>query len=191
MTFNSFFKISSKDKKEFAYVASLHLHPQNKGGPIKGGPMISMSEIELIEGKGIRGNDRYFDRKTVKGEPSPRQISLIDRSVIKYHAQSVDNIDCLPPGAIRSNIETILVNVNSEEGEIKEDPYLSLLHKQLQIGSSAIIELTLARKPCWEMDVLFQGLQQSMKGDMQGVLAKVIKSGTIKIGDPILILGEI
>lgn len=46
--------------------------------------MTSVIEMELVEGKGISGNDRYFDRKTAKGGPSPRQVSLIDRSIIKY-----------------------------------------------------------------------------------------------------------
>lgn len=169
-----------------AYVASLHLHPKNKGGPIKGGPMTCMLEMELVEGKGIKGNDRYFDRKTAKGGPSPRQVSLIDRSIIKYHEKQVGDLGCLLPGAIRSNIETTFVNSKNDENEFC--PFIPLLNKQLQIGSLAIIELTLARTPCWEMDAISPGLQKSMKGEMQGVLAKVIKSGTIKIGDPIFII---
>jgi len=171
-----------------AHVASLHLHPKNKGGPLKGGSMISITEMELVAGKGIRGNDRYFDRKTSKGGPSPRQVSLIDRSIIKYHEKQVDNVGCLSPGTIRSNIETIKSNKDDKNAETAECPYISLLNKQLQIGNTAVIELTLARSPCWEMDVISKGLQKSMKGEMQGVLAKVIKSGMIKIGDPIYIV---
>jgi hypothetical protein len=168
-----------------AHIASLHLHPKNTGGPTKGGPMTSVSEMELVAGKGIMGNDRYFDRKTSKGVPSPRQVSLIDRSIIKYHEKQVDDIGCLPAGTIRSNIET---TSKSTENDTPECPYIPLLNKQIQIGNSAIIELTLARTPCWEMDALSQGLQNSMKGNMQGVLAKVIKSGKIKIGDPLCII---
>lgn len=182
-------KDSKKDSKNsvtsIARVTSLHLHPKSKGGPIKGGSMTPVSEMELVEGKGIKGNDRYFDRKTTKGDPSPRQVSLIDRSTIKHHETQVGDFGCLPPGAIRSNIETAIDGKNHESSEC---PYISLLNRRLQIGSSVIIELTVARTPCWEMDVLSKGLQQSMKGERQGVLAKVIKSGTIKIGDPILVL---
>lgn len=173
-----------------AQVVSLHLHPKNKGGPIYGGSMTSVSEMELVKDKGIRGNDRYFDRKTSKGEPSPRQVSLIDRSIIKYHEEQV-GIGCLPAGAIRSNIETAQVNLNDGKHEDRtpaECPYTHLLHRQLKIGSVAIIELTLTRTPCWEMDVLSNGLQQSMKGDRQGVLAKVVQSGTVKIGDPVFLI---
>ena len=183
---------NNNDGLIIAHVASLHLHPKNKGGPIKGGSMTSVLEMELVEGKGIRGNDRYFDRKTVKGGASPRQVSLIDRSTIKYHEEQVNNTGCLAPGAIRSNIETILINSKDDKNrDVAPDcPYIHLLNKQLQIGNSAVIELMLARTPCWEMDVLSQGLQQSMKGERQGVLAKVIKSGTIKIGDPISIISK-
>ena len=178
-------KVVTSGPVVIAHVASLHVHPKNKGGPVKGGAMTSVLEMELVEGKGIKGNERYFDRKTSKGAPSPRQVSLIDRSLIKHHEEQVDNKGCLPPGAIRSNIETTLVGKNQET--TPPCPYIPLLNRQLQIGNSAIIELTLARTPCWEMDVLSQGLQQSMKGETQGVLAKVVKSGTIKIGDPIFL----
>jgi MOSC domain-containing protein YiiM len=147
--------------------------------------------MELVEGKGILGNDRYYDMKTSKGGPSPRQVSIIDRSIIKYHEEQVGKLGCLSAGKIRSNIETTLVyakdDKNDDKNEMPECPYIALLNKRLMIGNTAILEVTLSRTPCWEMDAITQGLQQSMKGQMQGVMAKVIRSGIIKIGDPIVI----
>jgi len=172
------------------HVSSLHLHPEEKGGPVKGGAMIDVTKMTLVEGKGILGNTRYFEKKTRSGHPSPRQVSIIDRSMIQYHANRVGDSDCLPAGAIRSNIETTLETKLWEskkvhDGEIPYCPYSESIGDQFQIGDTAIIELTLTRTPCWEMDVIKSGLQQSMKGDTQGCLAKIIKSGVINLRDPV------
>jgi len=35
------------------------------------------------------------------------------------------------------------------------------------------------------MDAICQGLRDLMENDRQGVLAQVVKSGTIRVGDPI------
>src|SRR5438128_6230792 len=59
-------------------VASLHLHPLEPGAPLK-----QVEAIEVIAGKGIADEPRYFGRiNRSSGEPSPRQISLIEREQI-------------------------------------------------------------------------------------------------------------
>ena len=181
-----------KTENIIAWVASLHLHPLNKGGPIKGGPMTNEKTITLVENQGIVGDHRHFGRLTSKDDPSPRQVSIIDRSQLRDHAMMASDPDCLGPGRVRSNIETI---TNFEKnGSINEKDeiltYIEYIGRQLQIGKTAIVEVTLARKPCWQMDIISQGLKRLMSGDRQGILCKVITSGDVQIGDPIVLLPE-
>src|SRR5262249_45423103 len=83
-------------------VASLHLHPANPGAPLQ-----SVEEIELGEAKGILGEPRYFGRVSRDtGRPSRRHVTLIEREQIAEHAGAL-RLAGIPPGAVRSNIETL------------------------------------------------------------------------------------
>lgn len=151
-------------------VASLHLHPTEPGRPLR-----NVEAIEAIQGKGILGEPRYFERISRRtGQPSRRQISLIEREQIASHA-TVLGLESIPPGAVRANIETRGINL------------ITLVGRQVQIGE-AVLLLYEPRTPCEKMDAICRGLRDLMKNSRQGVLAEVVRSGRIRTGDAIAIL---
>jgi len=180
-----------------AHVASLHVHPGKAGGPVKGGSMISQPTLTLVQDKGIKEDTRYFDRPTRKGTPSPRQVSIIDRGMISWHATQQQCAMFLP-GTIRTNIETKMMTPNHDLSEPPACPYIDLLGQDPPVGGglvqlgdgtdAAVIQITVARTPCWEMDHISPGLQNAMKRDRQGALASVVESGIVREGDPVFIL---
>ena len=148
------------------HVASLHLHPAEAGTPLQG--------VEVVEAKGILGDNRYFGRLSRdSGQPTRRQVSLIEREQITEHAAAL-GLQGIPPGAVRSNIETLGVNL------------IALIGRQVQIGD-AVLFLHAARDPCAKMDAICQGLRARMMNQRQGVLAEVVRSGKIRVGDAILV----
>jgi len=151
-------------------VASLHLHP---GEP--GHPLASVQAVELVAGKGIVGDNRYFGKLSRDtGQPSRRQVSLIEREQIDAHASALE-LQGIVPGAVRSNIETTGIKL------------FPLIGKEIQIGE-AILFLHSQRDPCAKMDALCQGLRERMMNGQQGVLAEIRRPGTIRVGDIIRVL---
>jgi MOSC domain-containing protein YiiM len=150
-----------------ARVASLHLHPAEPGTPLQ-----SIDAVELVADRGIQGDTRYFGRLSRDtGHPPRRQLTLIEREQIAEHAAAL-GLPSIPPGAVRSNIETTGINL------------ISLLGREVEIGS-AVLLLHSPRDPCAKMDAICQGLRALMMDSRQGVLAQVIRSGTIRVGDAI------
>ncbi len=146
-------------------VASLHLHPAESGAPLR-----AAQEIEVVAVKGICGNPRYFGRVSKStGQPSRRQVSLIEREQIAEHAATL-GLETIPPGAVRSNIETVGVNLQG------------LVGREVEIGE-AVLRIYQPRDPCHKMDLICQGLRELMLANRQGVLAEVVRSGTIRVGD--------
>jgi MOSC domain-containing protein YiiM len=148
-------------------VASLHLHPEEAGAVMQ-----NVQEVEVVESKGILTEPRYFGRKSRDtGEPSKRQITLIEREQIAEHTATL-GLESIAPGAVRSNIETTGIGL------------VPLIGKEIEIGE-AILLLYGARDPCEKMDAICKGLRELMINDRQGVLAQVVRSGKIRIGDRI------
>ena len=148
-------------------VASLHLHPTEPGAPLQ-----TIDAVELVAARGIQGDTRYFGRLSrLTGQPTHRQVSLIQRELIAEHAAALD-LPAIPPGAVRSNIETTGINL------------ISLLGREVEIGS-AVLLLHSPRDPCAKMDAICQGLRALMMDSRQGVLAEVVRSGAIRVGDTI------
>ena len=121
---------------------------------------------------GIAGNGRYFGRRSrTTGQPSLRQVSLMEREQIDEHAQAL-GLPGIAPGAVRANIETRGIDL------------VALVGKKIKIGE-AILLIYEPRIPCAKMDAICQGLRARMLENRQGVLAQVIQSGRIAIGDSI------
>jgi len=149
------------------HVASLHLHPPRAGAPLQNAEF-----FDVVVDKGIWGNPRYFDRvSSTTGRPSRRQISLVEREQIAEHA-AVLGLQSILPGAVRANIETEGVNL------------IALIGQQIQIGG-AILLFYEPRTPCSKMDDICVGLRALMADNRQGVMAQVIRSGRIRVGDNI------
>ena len=150
-------------------VASLHLHPTESGAPL-----VTIESVELVAGRGIRDDSRYFGRLSREtGQPTRRQVTLIEREQIAEHAAAF-SLEGIPPGVVRSNIETEGVNL------------IALLGRQIQIGD-AILLIHTPRDPCEQMDAICPGLRERMLNSRQGVLAEVVRSGSIRCGDAVLI----
>lgn len=148
-------------------VVSLHLHPAQGGEPLR-----PVESIEVVAEKGIAGNGRYFGKTSRStGLPSKRQVTLIEREQIAGHAKTL-GLPTIPPGVVRSNIETTGLDL------------IALLGRQVQVGA-AVLYFYEARKPCQKMDRICAGLRALMEAERQGVLAQVVQSGTIRIGDVI------
>ena len=132
--------------------------------------MVEVAQIHLVAGKGIQEDKRYFGRKSRStGQPSRRQVTLIERETIASHSAAFD-VDVFSPGEVRSNIETTGMDL------------LSLVGRDVQLGE-AIIHFYEPRTPCAKMDALLPGLRAAMEDGRQGVLAFVVKSGTVAVGD--------
>jgi len=150
-------------------VASLHLHPREPGTPMQ-----NVQEIEVIESKGLLGEPRYFEKASREtGRPSKRQVTLIEREEIAEHAATL-GLQSIAAGAVRSNIETSGIDL------------ISLIGKEVEIGE-AILLLYAPRDPCAKMDAICQGLREQMMNNRQGVLAQIIRSGKIRVGDQVKI----
>lgn len=144
-------------------IASLHLHPAEKGSPLT-----EVDSIEVVEAQGIRDNPRYFERDT------KRQVSLIDRETLADHANALGQAP-FPPGAVRANVETVGVDL------------VALTGQQVRIGEAVLLFYE-ARTPCHRMEALAAGLRERMENGRQGMLAQVVESGTIRVGDSITAL---
>jgi len=157
----------STSSKAAGSVASLHLHPVEPGAALT-----AVEEIHVVEAKGIQGEPRYFGRTHCEtGEPSRRQVSLIEREQLAEHAGAL-GVEAIVPGAARANIETRGINL------------VPLVGRQVQIGN-AVLKFESPRDPCAKMDAVCHGLREQMMHHRQGVLATVVRSGAIRVGDSI------
>lgn len=147
-------------------VASLHLHPKVAGEPLQ-----TVAEVAAEAGLGIVGDARVFGRKNRAGKISRRQVSLIAREEIARHAAALGAAE-IPPGAVRSNIETNGIEL------------VSFLGCEVEVGE-AVLHFYEARTPCHKMDCIAPGLQGLMSQGRQGVMAEVVRSGRIRVGDRI------
>ena len=134
--------------------------------------MQAIAAVEAVAAKGLLSDSRYFGRLSRDtGQPTRRQVTLIEREQITAHAASL-GLASIAPGAVRSNLETTGINL------------IALLGHEVQIGQ-AVLRLYAPREPCAKMDAICQGLRALMLNNRQGVLAEVIRSGTIRVGDSI------
>jgi len=140
-------------------VVSLHIHPP-KGGE----RMLPAESLELVAEKGIVEDTRYFGK-------SKRQVTLIEREQLDEHAGKL-GLKSIGDGQARANIETSGIDLHA------------LIGRDVQIGE-AVLRFYEHRTPCYKMDAVCQGLKKLMENGKQGVLAQVVKSGTIPAGDTI------
>ena len=164
--------MNSKSPASTGRVVSLHLHPVEPTAPLQ-----SVDEIHVVAGKGILGEPRYFGKiSRHTGNPSRRQVSLMEREQIAEHATAL-GLESIPPGAVRANIETEGIDL------------IQHLGKQIKIGE-AILLLYEGRLPCGQMDAICTGLRTLMENNRQGVLAEIVQSGIIRREDSISVNGQ-
>jgi MOSC domain-containing protein YiiM len=112
-----------------------------------------------IAGEGLEG--------CAHANPPKREVLFVS----KEHLDSVD----VEPGAIRENITV-------EGTDVEKWP----VGQRLRAGE-AEFEITMVCDPCHRMDELRDGLRAELQG-RRGMLARVVESGEVAVGDEIELL---
>lgn len=146
----------------------------------------NQASIHLLTGLGVEGDAHMGatvkHRSRVKQDPNQpnlRQVHLIHAEL--HEELKTAGFD-ITPGQMGENITTFGINL------------LDLpRHTQLQIGDSAIVEVTGLRNPCNQLDGIQEGLMKAVLGRDEngnlirkaGIMGIVVQGGTIKPGDTI------
>lgn len=126
---------------------------------------VPVKSIELIAGHGIKG-----DRKA--GRNPKRQINILSMNTV----ESLQDLGFqVNPGELGEQL--VIEGVN-----VMELP----IGTQIQLGDSAIIELTMVRTGCEWLEMI-HGQSKDEAVNRLGMLAKVVQGGMIAVGDTIQI----
>ena len=137
--------------------------------PARRDPMVIVQEAELVEERGIKG-DRYGRRG------GKRQVSLIQLEHLGVIGALSGRPDPIEPDLLRRNLV------------ISGIPLAALRRLRFTIGE---VELAGTDRcaPCSRMrEILGPGGYAAMI-DMGGILARVTRGGTIRVGDAVRALG--
>jgi MOSC domain-containing protein YiiM len=123
-------------------------------------PMEELQEARAVENVGLEG--------CAHARPQgKRQILLMDREALHFFE--------LEPGIVRENVTTEGLDVNGLEiGQ-------RLLIGDVELQVSAICD------PCEQIEALRPGLQAAMQG-RRGMLCKVVRGGSLRRGDEIVVI---
>ncbi|HWQ22532.1 MAG TPA: MOSC domain-containing protein [Gaiellaceae bacterium] len=119
----------------------------------------SRERVLAREGHGIEG--------CAHANPPRREVLLAS----KEHLDALG----LAPGSIRENVTVDGVDVHSWR-----------VGQRVRVGE-AVLEITMECEPCHRMDELRAGLRTLLEG-RRGMLAHVVETGEIAVGDPIELL---
>ncbi len=127
--------------------------------------------VEALEGLGLRGD--HF-----AGKPgSDRQVTLVQHEHLDVVASILGKAS-IDPGLIRRNISVRGINL------------LSLVDRRFRIGE-AVLEGAGPCRPCSRMEEnLGHGGWNAMRGH-GGIIARVVSSGLIRVGDEVEDLGAV
>ena len=134
------------------------------GQPAGTHPIESRGSIELVAGRGIKG-DRFFDWK----EDYKGQVTFIDTRIIAKVRAHSGNPD-LPAAAFRRNVVIEGLDLNA------------LIGKQFRLGG-VLLEGSEECKPCYWMDEACgkPGTESLMKGH-GGLRCRILESGILSCG---------
>lgn len=146
------------------------------------------AEITLVPGLGVAGDAhagvtvQHLSRvRRDPTAPNLRQVHLIAAELLDELTASGFDV---APGRLGENVTTSGVDL------------LALpAGTQLQLGSDALIEVTGLRNPCVQLDRCQPGLQRAVLDRAPdgalirraGVMAVVLRGGTVRAGDPIVV----
>jgi len=123
---------------------------------------VSLDRAMLVEGHGIEGD--------LKGSRGNRQLNVM-------RAEAVAELDAL--------------GLQTRPGELGEqliisglDPALFVPGARLQLGATAVIEITRLRTGCHRFEHIQGTLKEIVDGRL-GVLARVVTGGEICVGDAV------
>jgi len=165
-------KVEIKEEQKFGVIMCLFLHSDKHNKLMK-----SVTSMQLVAGKGILNNHRYYETiNKSSGYPNKNHLSIIEREQIAEHEEDIGKE--ILPGVIRSNIEIY--------GLVLTD----FIGYRMKIGDTAIINVYKARVTCKQMDDIYRGLRKITKNEKLGVIAEIEVSGEIKIGDKLIVLHD-
>lgn len=126
-------------------------------------PMVAVLRAEALENLGLRNDMHALPDST-------RQVLLLE-------SETIAAFD-LQPGELKENITTAGI------------PLMGLQRgRRLAVGGEVLLAVTKACSPCSRMDEIRPGLRGELAGK-RGMLAQVVRGGTIACGDTIHLLGE-
>jgi MOSC domain-containing protein YiiM len=126
----------------------------------KSGRSVGHERRQAIAGEGLEG--------CAHANPPMREVLFVSAS----HLESVD----VEPGAIRENLTV-------EGTDVQQWP----VGQRVKVGGEAVFEITMVCDPCHRMDELRDGLRAELDGK-RGMLAKIVESGEVAVGDPVELL---
>jgi MOSC domain-containing protein YiiM len=126
----------------------------------KSGRSIGHERRRAVAGEGLEG--------CAHANPPKREVLFVSAD----HLRSVG----VEPGAIRENLTV-------EGMDVQEWP----VGQQVRVGDEAVFEITMVCDPCHRMDELRDGLRAELDGK-RGMLARVVESGDVAVGDPVELL---
>jgi MOSC domain-containing protein YiiM len=125
----------------------------------KSGRMDGHERRQAIAGQGLEG--------CAHANPPKREVLFASRE----HLEAVG----VDPGAIRENLTV-------DGADVQQWP----VGQRLRAGG-ALFEITMVCDPCHRMDELRQGLRAELE-DRRGMLARVVETGEVALGDEIELL---
>jgi MOSC domain-containing protein YiiM len=125
----------------------------------KSGRSVAHERLQALAGQGMEG--------CAHANPPRREVLFA----------SLDHLDSVgvEPGDIRENLTVA-------GADVQQWP----VGQRVQVGE-AVFEITMVCEPCQRMDDLRQGLREELE-DKRGMLARVVESGEVAVGDEIELL---
>ena len=149
---------------------------------------IVCDSLSFSEGRGVDGDAHsgrsVQHRSRVKIDPNQanlRQVHLLQAELLSELQQRGFQVE---PGAMAENVLTSGIDLLALPS-----------NTVLKLGDEVVLRLTGLRNPCAQLDKYQQGLKKAVfdfdaQGNLvrkAGVMAVVLKSGLVRVGDPIVI----
>lgn len=152
---------------EQLYISPGHNFFGHHGQPAGKSPLIEVSNVECVAGRGLRG-DRFFDFK----EDYKGQITFFSREVFDDVCRSLGDVTA-SPGVARRNAITRGIDLNE------------LIGRQFALQGIKF-EGICECKPCYWMNIaIAPGAEAALQG-RGGLRARILSSGTLRTSRTIL-----
>ncbi|MBI4446526.1 MAG: MOSC domain-containing protein [Acidobacteria bacterium] len=140
-----------------------------------GAPMKRVAEIMAIADAGLEG-DRYMQHTGYWSATDECQVTLIEKEALELIDRETNLHAC--NGEHRRNI--VVAGLSLAE----------IVHCRFSIGE-AVFEYDRPRPPCSYIQSITQpGMTRALSGGRGGICARVVKSGKIRVHDPICVLKD-